>query len=396
MTITILTGLPGAGKSETLITQVNAARHEGRIALTFMCSESPTLRARPNLTEQREMRCRSGLKTRLSHFVSADRVVELLAGAPAGALLAFDEALHFGDRLVPHWCEAARRGAEILIASPSMSQVEALERLGHAATRLRLICQRCKQREASRFFLYLEDNRTESVCDDCHARLQGNAESEIVRLLKNSHPYPGKERLIQPVELPQCRDWHVVREDSPLRLRQIVDACARQGLPAAHSTYLDFGCRTGFFCSGMADAGFNATGIDPAQEEIKAARLLSTYVRRDAVTYRLLDVQQYLNSGQDRSFDVITVFGVSDQPTWRKDPRKANACLRKLFRQTGRIFIVEANEYDRAGSYNRAGTQSGRPWPLDLMQSDGDFERIERIDNNRHNLQNNLLIGHKS
>ena len=395
MTVTILTGLPGAGKSETLITRVNATRREGRTALTFMCSDSPTLRARSNLTELREMRCRSGLKAHLSHFVSSNRARELLAGAPAGALLAFDEALHFGDELVPSWCRAADRGAEILIASPSMSQVEALERRGHAATRLRLPCQRCKQGEASQFFLYLEDNRTESVCDDCYARLQGNAEKEIAGLLKSSDPRPGEERLSLPVELPQCRGWHVERDDSQQRLQQIIDACTKVGLPEAHSTYLDFGCRTGFFCSGMAAAGFNATGMDPSHGDIKAARMLSTYARRDAATYEILDSREHPSPGQGCSFDVITVFGISERHQWLDASREAQACLRKLFRQTKRIFIAEAPDYDSARPGISTRAPSGRAWQLDFMHSDGDFVRIERIEGKQQNLRHDLLLGYK-
>ena len=41
--ITILYGLPGSGKSKRLIEQVNAAKAQGRAALTFACSDSPWL-----------------------------------------------------------------------------------------------------------------------------------------------------------------------------------------------------------------------------------------------------------------------------------------------------------------------------------------------------------------
>ena len=360
MTITILTGLPGAGKSETLITRVNAARRTGRTAHTFMCSESPSLRARPNLTELREMRCRSGLKTRLSHFVSSERAIELLAEAPANALLAFDEALHFGDALVPSWCNAADRGAEILIASPSMSQVEALERRGHAATCLRLLCQCCKSREASRFFLYLEDNRTEAVCDDCHARLQLDAERELVSLLKSGDPRPGERWLIQPVDLPQCHGWNVERRDSRRRLQKIVEACAREGLPEAHSTYLDFGCRTGFFCSGMAEAGFNATGIDQRPDDIEAARLLSTYFRRDAATYRVLDVLEYLNTADDCCFDVITAFEMSESQQWRDDSRVAHGLPAQTF-PGNRTNLHSRGIRTRQGRFRQLRWSTARP-----------------------------------
>ena len=341
------------------------------------------------------MRCRSGLETRLNHFVSCERAIKLIATAPAGALLAFDEALHFGDRLVPSWCKAASRGAEILIASPSMSQVEALERRGHSATRLRLLCQRCGYRYAARFFLYLEDNRTESVCDDCYARLQGDAEKEIVGLLKGGNPRPGEDWLIQPIDLPQCSGWNVIREDCPRSLQRIIDVCAAVGLPGAHSTYLDFGCRTGFFCHGMAAAGFNATGIDPSPEDIKVARLLSTYCRHDAAAYHLLDVQEFLRAGLERSFDVITVFGISAWITWRDDPRQGFECLRKLFRTTGRICAVESVAGNSAGADGTARTQLDRAVLLNLMNTEGGFARIDQIERTKYNLRHDLIVGYK-
>ena len=245
-------------------------------------------------------------------------------------------------------------------------------------------------------FLYLEDNRTESVCDDCFARLQGEAERELVSLLKSSDPRPGEKWLIQPVDLPQCRGWNVERGDSRRRLHHILDVCAREGLPKAHSTYLDFGCRTGYFCSGMAEAGFNATGVDQRPAEIKAARLLSTYFRRDGATYRLLDAPEYLNSADDRGFDVITAFEISKSRLWQDDARVVQACLRKLFRETGRIFVLEAFDCDRACSDNPAGLPPDRAWPLGIMQSNGGFDRIERIDGRQRHLRHDLLIGYKS
>ena len=136
MAITILTGLPGVGKTERLILAVAEAQKAGRTTATFLCGDSPRLRTRPNLTEHRKICSRSGLRTQVDHFVSIGRCVELLNDAQPNALLAFDEASHFGERLVEHWCAAASRGAELLIAAPSGPQLTALRRHGHRATHL--------------------------------------------------------------------------------------------------------------------------------------------------------------------------------------------------------------------------------------------------------------------
>ena len=136
MAITILTGLPGSGKSETLIAAVRNALQEGRNALTMMCGDAPVLRARRGITEHRRIGCRTGMTTPLDHFVSAAECIRLLDEVPPSAVVAFDEAQHFGEQLVQAWCTASDRGVEILIASPSAAQLKRLNQprvLGHAS-----------------------------------------------------------------------------------------------------------------------------------------------------------------------------------------------------------------------------------------------------------------------
>ena len=190
MSITILTGLPGPGKSETLITRVRSALQEGRVVETIMCGDSSVLRARPGIAVRGTMGCRSGLSTRLNHFLSVDQSIKLLANAPPESPLAFDEAHYFGQGLVESWCAAADRGVEILIASPSAAQLKALNRRGHEASRLRLTCQICKEGDASEFFCHFDDDRTESVCDACFQRVKTETKAEIVRRLRRSPPNP--------------------------------------------------------------------------------------------------------------------------------------------------------------------------------------------------------------
>ena len=331
----------------------------------------------------------------LNHFVTSAQAVELIAAANTGALLAFDETYHFDDTLVQAWCDANNRGTEVLIASPGQSHIEALEDRGHPATRLSMLCRNCATREASQFFLYLEENRTESVCDPCHAQMQSDAEGKILSLLRKSAPRPGENWLSQPVDLPTCRTWPVVRNDSPQRLQHLIDICAAEGLPTPHATYLDFGCRTGFFCSGMASIGFNATGIDWAPNNVEVARLLSTYRRRDFAKYLPLDIKAFLDQKRPVTFDVTTVYEFSGWPQGWHACQPGIECLRKLFRQTNRIFVLE-----RAQHNPETCSPSGSP-PLDhsqllkLMQTEGEFRRIEQIDGKQYNLPHDLLVGHK-
>ena len=396
MPITILTGLPGSGKSETVISRVNSALQEGRVALTFLCSDSPILRARPNIAKRGRMGCRSGLFARVDHFVSTARSIDLLENAPAGALLAFDEAQHFGETIVDSWCAASERGAEILIASPNEAQLKGLKRRGHEAERLRLICQACQEREASAFLCHLDEDRTEAVCAECSDRLTEDARARIIDRLLHGGPQPGEEWLYQPVELPECSAWEVIRTDTQERCRIVLDTCAREGLPNAHSSYLDVGCNTGFFCHEMARAGFHSTGVDVAAKEIEVARLMSTYFRRDYATYVQSDAHEYLKTTQDRTFDVTSAFSVFQWTMIQKTPEHGLDCMRWLFEKTRRICILEMGESTEAHYIERIGLRYDSAWIRDFMETHGGFERIELIDMKSSRLKRDLLVGFKS
>lgn len=395
MSITILTGLPGSGKSETLITRVRTALQEGRMARTFMCGDSPVLRSRPNLAVRRVMSCRAGLRTSLDHFVSTENCMDLLADAPPGALMAFDEAQYFGHQVVESWCAAAARGVEILIATPSVAQLRELNRRGHEATQLQLTCQECHERAASNFYCHLHDDRTVSVCDACSKRLQAHAKADVVDLLRRNGPQPGKECIYQPIELPECRGWDVLRGDSRRRFEIMRDKCTREGLPGVHSTFLDVGCNTGFFCHQMYRAGFRSTGVDVTARDIEVARLLGTYFRRDFATYVVSDAHEYLKAAPDGIFDVTAAFSVFQWVMIQKTPEHGLECMRWLFGKTARVCILEMGESTEAHYIERIGMRYDSAWIYGFMQTHGGFERIELVDGRANKLKRDLLVGYK-
>ena len=395
MSITILTGLPGSGKSETLITSVRSALQEGRVAETFMCGDSSVLRARPRLAVRGIMGCRSGLTTRLNHFVSVEQAIKLLADSHPDSLLAFDEAHYFGQEVVASWCAAADRGVEILVSSPSVPQLEALSKRGHEARRLRLTCQICGERDASEFFCHLDDDRTESVCADCFQRVKTETRAEIVRRLRCNPPKPGEECIYQPVELPECRGWNVIRGDSRKRFEIIRDICADKGLPGMHSTYLDVGCNTGFFCHQMYKAGFKTTGVDITVKDIEIARRLGTYFRRDFANYVVSDAHEYLQSTQGKLFDVTSAFSVFQWVMIQKTHEHGLECMRWLFQKTGRICILEMGESTEAHYVERIGMRYDSAWIHGFMRTHGGFEQIELLDRKTTKLKRDLLVGYK-
>ena len=364
--------------------------------LTFMCSDSPILRARPNITKRGRMGCRSGLTTEVDHFVSADRCIVLVGDAPGGSLLAFDEAQHFGERLVTAWCAASDRGAEVLIASASPAQLEALGRNGHTFTQLSLECQACGECDATTFFVLRDEDRTESVCASCHDRLRADAEREVVERLERGIPYPGEKWIYQPVELRGCADWKVVREDTGRRFDLISDVCRRQGLPEAHSTYLDVGCNTGYFCNRMAHLGFRSTGVDTTVNDIEVARLLGCYVRRDFAAYILADAHDWLAGTRNETFDVTSAFSVLQWVMIQKTPEHGLDCMRWLFRKTNRICILEMGESTEAHYVERVGMQYDSEWVHRFMRETGEFERVDVIDAGEHGILRDLFVGFKS
>ena len=395
MDITILTGLPGSGKSERLITSVGSALREGRVALTFCCSDSPLLRARSNLTKHRRLGCRSGLSTPLDHFVSTEQSIDLLNEVQSGALLAFEEAQFFGDRIVETWCAASDRGVEILISTPSAAQLKMLNRRGHEATHLQMLCQSCQERNATSFLCHLDEDRTESVCNDCLQRQKMNAKAKIVDRLRCNQPYPGEKRIYQPIELPECSGWEVIRGDSHKRHQIIKDICSSEGLPTAHSSYIDVGCNTGFFCSKMSRVGFKSTGVDVVTDDIKVANLLSTYFRRDYVTYIVSDAYKYLEFTQDHTFDVTSAFSIFQWVMIQNTSDHGLDCMRWLFQKTNRICFLEMGESTETHYIKRIGMKYDSAWIYDFMQTNGEFERIDLVDKNQSKLKRDLFIGYK-
>src|SRR5829696_1141379 len=123
MPITVLTGLPGTGKSSWLIEQVNQAIAAGRPVTTLVCSEYPWPSNHGAFWIHRRLVCRRpGLTTRLSHFVSPEESATVLDHTSTDALVAVEEAYSFGPQVVRDWISAANRGVELIVAVPSFQQ----------------------------------------------------------------------------------------------------------------------------------------------------------------------------------------------------------------------------------------------------------------------------------
>lgn len=401
MSMEILTGLPGSGKSEYLIRKVQSARDADLKVLTVSCCESLILQSRSALAKHGRISSRSGLTTKLDRFETLENTIRLLETAEEGWLLAFDEAQYFGPDIVSAWCEASDRGVNVLIATPSHAQLKLLSKRGHRHTVITLTCQECGSREASTFFCHLDEDRTVSVCDNCHDTMKQAAEERAVYLLRKQAPYPGEAIIYQPVELSACdgwiaRDgWKVIREDSERRFQIVRNACDRIGLPDRESSYLDVGSNTGFFCYRMSRMGFRSTGVDVAREDIQLARLLGTYSRRDFARYIVSDAYSYLKDTQEIKFDVISAFSVFQWVMIQNSAQHGLHCMNWMFRKSRYVCVLEMGESTEDHYIERIGMEYDSRWIRTFMEASGEFDHVEFYDREKYGIKRDLFIGLK-
>lgn len=402
MSMKILTGPPGSGKSEYLIRKVQSARDAGQKVLTVSCCESLILQSRPALVKHGRINSRSGLATELDRFETLENTIRLLETAEDGWLLAFDEAQYFGPDIVSAWCEASNRGVDILIATPSHDQLKMLSRRGHRHTALTLTCQECGSNEASTYFCLFDErtnkDRTVSVCDRCHGTMKRAAEEKAVCLLREQDPYPGEEVIYQPVELSACdgwSGWRIIREDSERRFHIVKNACDRIGLPDRESNYLDIGCSTGFFCYRMSQTGFLSTGVDVSKSNIQLARLLGTYSRRDNARYILSDAYSYLKETQEVKFDVVSAFSIFQWVMIQNSAQHGLYCMAWMFRKSRYMCVLEMGVSTEDHYAERIGMGYDSDWIRTFMVASGEFDHVEWYEHGKHGLKRDLFIGLK-
>ena len=411
MSLTVLTGLPGSGKSKYLIEQVLEAREQSRPVKTFECSESPWLQADEYVRDWRLIGSRvDGLKCALDHFVSTAEAKDILNGTPPGALVAFEEAHYFDAAIVSSWLEASGRGLDVLVARPSDSQLARLDGNAYEELKFGLQCGRCGVREAVTFVLLPDagpdhPESTTALCEVCDAEVTAEARSEIVDRLERGSPYPGEKTIYQPVELEECADWWCLRPDSEKRFEIMAQVLRDAGLVVGDRgvledsdwsslRYVDIGCNTGFFCSRLRVLGFYVEGVDVVQEDIELARLLGSFVRRQKINYVISDCYEYLRDTRDQVFDVTSAFSVFQWLMLQRTAEHGLECIDWLFEKTGRICFLEMGYNDEPFYDGKLPLEIDRPWVEERMQR-GAFADILVFDAAEHGLQRDLFVGIK-
>jgi SAM-dependent methyltransferase len=397
VSVTVLTGLPGSGKSTYLIQRVNEARAGGRPVKTFECSESPRLQADEYVRSWRIIGSREPeLECPLDHFVSTEEAADIVREAPPGTLVAFEEAHYFAPEIVLTWLEASQRGLDVLLAMPSDHQLHLLDGQGYEEKRFAIECERCRAREATTFLIPPEATRSLALCDECAAELTDEARAEIVERLERQAPYPGEKVVYQPIELEEVADWWVLRPDSAKRLEIVADVLREAGLVSYRSwkkrTYVDVGCNTGFFCTGLSELGFQVEGVDVMSDDIEVARLLGSFIRRQEVNWVVSDCYEYLRDTREQRFDVTSAFSVFQWLMLQRTLEHGTECIDWLFEKTSRVCILEMGYAAEDHYKGQLPVEIDRAWTQARMERGG-FDEILLFDAAEHGLMRDLFVG---
>lgn len=399
MPLEVLTGLSGSGKSSTLIRKINAAIEAGRPVATFACRDSPILRSRASLQHGVLASRTPQLTMPLTHFVSLPEAVEVLSTLGADAVAGFDEAQYFGESIVRHWLDAASRGVDVIVATPSAGQLAELERSGVAPTALQLRCEICQHASAARSFRLPERDATLALCDRCTGSFLASVREELLDRLRRQGPHPGDKSLYQPVELPEFKGWRAIRQDSERRadiLAEIAaEASAGRDPSGPMPTYLDVGCNTGYLCHLMRRRGFLSTGVEVVEDDVIVARLLECYFRRDATTFICADAYDYLRQTADERVDVTSAFSVFQWVMIQKSPQHGVDCIRWLFEKTGSVCALELGDSSEAHYRDRIGIDIGTDWTREMMETHGGLDEIRVFVAQEHSLKRDLVVGIK-
>jgi SAM-dependent methyltransferase len=406
MPITLLTGLPGAGKSRRLIELVNAANAEGRPLRTFVCSDFPWPSYHEAFWVHRRLVCgQPGLTCAIDHFVSRQEAAAILRTAQPGSLAAIEEGYAFAEAAVDDWRAASHRGVEVVVAAPSDHQIELLDADEYLDIPLPVDCERCRTRSAKEAVILPDGNGAISVCEQCFAELAEEAKMTIVKCLRDEHPYPGEDALYQPVEIAELRNWRLARWDTHARAEAVAGVAAdldvtREALGGS-ATYLDLGCNTGLFCDYLARQGFRAKGVDATSRFITVAWLLETYFRRKSrptgewVLYEQANAYEYLRDTQEEVFDITSAFAVFQWVMIQRSSEHGLDCIEWLAAKTRRLCVIEMG-YTREEMYDgQLDVEIDREWVLAAMKDRGKFAEIKVIAAEPGRLQRDLFIGVK-
>jgi SAM-dependent methyltransferase len=151
----------------------------------------------------------------------------------------------------------------------------------------------------------------------------------------------GKDRLYQPVNLPEVATWPVMRRCTD-RLSLMADFLDElyAGSPPRERSYLDVGACYGWFVSAMQERGYNAQGIeqDPLSRELAG---LAYGLPHDRLI--IGDAVELLREENGR-YDVVSCFSMLHHFVLGRTPHTAEELISLLDGATGDVLFLDTGE----------------------------------------------------
>jgi hypothetical protein len=400
MSLLVLTGPPGAGKTAHAIEALEKAGAAGRPTFTVVCADVARSTRQLEHLQRGRFASRNGRSWPIDGFLTESELAGRLATVPAGTLLVVEDTYGYSPAVVEALHQASQRGSDVLVVAPSSTQTDALTRLGAQIISLSRACDRCGQREAGRPVLDPATGDALAYCDDCFATARDEALSTIIATLRDGGPHNGQEYLYQPVELPVFAGWSVVRPDSPKRaalMHALVLETGLEGRNGRHS-YLDVGSLTGYFCDYFAARGFTAQGVDLTRTNVMVARALEAFFRRPArenhrfVVYQQQDAYDYLRQTQHQGVDVTSALSVFQWVMLQKDVQTGLDCIQLLAAKTRRVMFLEMGYSDEDMYKEQLPIPIDREWMHERLLEAG-FPKVVLIDRHEHGLRRDIVAG---
>src|SRR4051812_20116324 len=105
MSIELVTGVPGSGKTSHVIRMLSTAQETGQQTHLFLCGDSRELQKSPSISLHQRISSRDGRTWPIDYFESTPltiEIVERLAVQPP-AIFVFEEAQYFGSSMIESW-----------------------------------------------------------------------------------------------------------------------------------------------------------------------------------------------------------------------------------------------------------------------------------------------------
>ncbi|MBA58543.1 MAG: hypothetical protein CMQ40_05155 [Gammaproteobacteria bacterium] len=403
MSLKIYTGLPASGKTSAIISEMDGRRAAGDTVVLVLSNEHEELTRRPNVRAGGLMGCRDKTKKfPIDYVIGTQEASEMLELAESGSLIVFDEAQYFGPQIAKSWMNASGRGVDVIVGTPSVRQLEALEGVDYQHRKMEVFC-RCGKREATQVMYGKDLVYPLHLCNRCYDVQMRIEEEQLLDIVKSSEPFPGERHTYQPLYGIDMSLWKLVRNDCPARLNIILDAVSRAGFvqeklndAVKQPSFIDLGCCSGFFSHAMAEQGFLSAGVDVSKDFISWATQ-AAYLKGQAVKYESQDVLEYLQ-GTEKTFDVTSTFATIQ---WVMDQKGYNAgieCFEKIFAKTKSICVIEMG-YTDEDIYKKKiqdrPVEIDKHWVLKLMKSSGNFASIEFHPAGEAGIWRDIFVGFK-